>query len=55
MMTDYIHSLAAVPGEEILSAIAEDWWKKVLTRQFACYMGCLEIEVIPIRLVNYLR
>ena len=54
-MTDYIHSFAAVPGEEILSAIAEDWWKRLLVRQSACYMGCLENEVIPIRLVNCLR
>jgi hypothetical protein len=34
MMVDYIHSFAAVPGEEILSAIAEDWWKKVLLRHY---------------------
>ena len=47
-------SFAAVPGEEILSAIAEDWWKKVLAGNLPVTWDDWK-EVVPIRLVNYVR
>lgn len=41
MMIDYIRFCGFRTGEEILSAIAEDWWKKVITQALYLLHGML--------------